>query len=264
MPLAVVIPAAPDSSWVTQCLASLRPEGPGTIYVVSDGRPLLPEDVVLVEAPPGAGFAERANLGLLRALVDGAQRALLLNDDTEVRPGTLTALAACPARICGAVLEHWEGGIQQAGLTVSRATARVKARTTLPDGPEVDAVSGAAMCLDLGFFEELGGFDVAYHFYFEDVDLCMRARDAGATVELVPAAAVRHRGGGTRAHHSPDAAFHLGRSHALLAKHLGGGPALLLRMLTVAGAGSAWTLRSVGPRGVSAFARGFARGVRAS
>ncbi|MCO4770383.1 MAG: glycosyltransferase family 2 protein [Deltaproteobacteria bacterium] len=264
MPLAVVIPAAPDSPWVEACVASVRQQTDGTIYVVSDGRPLDDSLATLVTAPADAGFAQRANLGLLRALVDGAERALLLNDDTLLVPGAIDALQESSAPVCGAVLEHWDGGVQQAGLDVSMRTARVLARTVVGEDVTVDAVSGAAMCIDLALFEKLSGFDSRYHFYFEDIDFCLRARARGARVELVPAARVRHRGGGTRSHHSNEAAFHLGRSHAMLARELGGGPGQLLRLMTVASAGSAWTVRSVGFGGIRSFVRGFAEGVTAA
>ena len=260
MPLAVVIPAAAASPWVGPCVSSLRREDPDAVYVVSEADPALPH-VTHVAVPAGAGFAARANAGLGRAAADGHERALLLNDDTEVVPGALAALARAPDLVCGAVLEHWDGGVQQAGLRVSRRTARVVAHDSVPADPEVDAIGGAALCLDLPFFAELGGFDERYRFYFEDVDLCLRARAQGVVPRLVADARVRHRGGGTRSHRSPDAAFHLGRSHTLLARRLGSGP---LRLLTVASAGSAWTLDSVGLVGLSAFARGMVEGIRQS
>lgn len=261
MPLAVVIPAAPASPWLAACVSSVRAQNPTAVYVVSEAAPSKVEAQHVV-APSGSGFAARANLGLRQARADGHSRALLLNDDTELRAGVLTALADCEAPVCGAILEHWTGGVQQAGLRVSMRTARVVAQTSVPADYAVDAIGGAALCLDLVLFERLGGFDDRFHFYFEDVDFCLRARAAGAQVTLVPEARVRHRGGGTRSHASPEAAFHLGRSHALLARGLGG-HGTWLRLATVASAGSAWTLRSVGLSGISSFARGFAEGVSA-
>ena len=46
----------------------------------------------------------------------------------------------------------------------------------------VDAVSGALMVLPRALFERVGGFDEGYRLHAEDLDLCRRARDAGATV----------------------------------------------------------------------------------
>lgn len=46
----------------------------------------------------------------------------------------------------------------------------------------VDAVSGALMLLPRTLFDRVGGFDAAYRLHAEDLDLCRRVRDAGATV----------------------------------------------------------------------------------
>ena len=46
----------------------------------------------------------------------------------------------------------------------------------------VDAVSGALMLLPRTLFARIGGFDEGYRLHAEDLDLCRRARDAGATV----------------------------------------------------------------------------------
>ena len=46
----------------------------------------------------------------------------------------------------------------------------------------VDAVSGALMLLPRALFDRVGGFDEDYRLHAEDLDLCRRVRDAGATV----------------------------------------------------------------------------------
>jgi len=44
----------------------------------------------------------------------------------------------------------------------------------------VDAVSGALLLLPRGLFDRIAGFDVGYRLHAEDLDLCRRARAAGA------------------------------------------------------------------------------------
>ncbi len=256
-----MIPAAPGSPHLPACVDHL-PSAPA-VYVVCEADPQLGTHVPVA---PEAGFAARANAGLAAAHADGHTAALLLNDDTEVQPGALEALASglCRSRIVGAVLEHWGGGVQQAGLRVSRRSGRVVARTTDPRSADqaVDAVGGAALALDLSLWSALGGFDERYLFYFEDVDLCLRAAARGVRPLVIGGARVRHRGGGTRSHHSPEAAHHLGRSHTLLVRSLPGGPlATSLRLATVVGAGALWTSRSVGIRGLVPFGRGVLEGL---
>ena len=46
----------------------------------------------------------------------------------------------------------------------------------------VDAVSGALMLLPRALFDRIGGFDEGYRLHAEDLDLCRRVREVGATV----------------------------------------------------------------------------------
>jgi glycosyltransferase involved in cell wall biosynthesis len=51
----------------------------------------------------------------------------------------------------------------------------------------------ANLMVERGAFEEIGGFDDAYRHTAEDVDFCIRARDAGLRLEVCAAALVNHR-----------------------------------------------------------------------
>lgn len=64
----------------------------------------------------------------------------------------------------------------------------------------VDAVSGALMLLPRTLFDRIGGFDEGYRLHAEDLDLCRRARDAGAVVAVANDVPVVHvRGVSSRA-----------------------------------------------------------------
>lgn len=56
----------------------------------------------------------------------------------------------------------------------------------------VDAVSGALMLLPRRLFERIGGFDEGYRLHAEDLDLCRRARQAGAVVAVANDVQVLH------------------------------------------------------------------------
>jgi hypothetical protein len=56
----------------------------------------------------------------------------------------------------------------------------------------VDAVSGALMLTPRVVFESVGGFDTAYRLHAEDLDLCRRVREAGATVAVANDVRVVH------------------------------------------------------------------------
>ncbi len=64
----------------------------------------------------------------------------------------------------------------------------------------VDAISGALMLLPRALFDRIDGFDEAYRLHAEDLDLCRRARDAGAVVAVANDVEVLHvRGVSSRA-----------------------------------------------------------------
>ena len=56
----------------------------------------------------------------------------------------------------------------------------------------VDATSGALMFMSRALFARIGGFDECYRLHAEDLDLCRRARDAGAVVAVANDVRVVH------------------------------------------------------------------------
>lgn len=78
------------------------------------------------------------------------------------------------------------------------------------DPLSVDWVAGMFMLFPGRVFAELGGFDTRYFLYYEDVDLCFRARTAGYDVVLDPRATVMHEAR-RESHRSPSyLRWHLG------------------------------------------------------
>ncbi len=56
-------------------------------------------------------------------------------------------------------------------------------KTTLKNYSQVEWASGAFLCITKALYMSLKGFDTRYYMYFEDVDICYRARKVG--VKLV-------------------------------------------------------------------------------
>lgn len=75
---------------------------------------------------------------------------------------------------------------------------------TLPP-TEVAAATAACLAVDRRAFEAVGGFDTAYAWGAEDVDLCWRLRQAGHRVVVAPDAVLWHREGATRHREDLDA-----------------------------------------------------------
>ena len=102
-----------------------------------------------------------------------------------------------------AMMDAQEEGTVLLGCPVDYDTGRVQSvprRATflgksLPCAPH-RANSGPSCNLGIprDSFRELGGFDEEIPYYFEDSDLCIRARRAGCAFKFVPDAVFRHKG----------------------------------------------------------------------
>ena len=115
-------------------------------------------------------------------------------------PALLAALAQEHAGIAGPRVLDSAGAAQRSYRKVptpARIARRVLggARDYDYDHPaagEVDWLAGMFMLFRREVYASLGGFDERYFLYYEDVDICCRARLAGWKVRLEPAANVIH------------------------------------------------------------------------
>jgi GT2 family glycosyltransferase/glycosyltransferase involved in cell wall biosynthesis len=147
------------------------------------------------------GFAAGNNVGLRAANSD---LLVLLNADTQVQPGWLTALADAfddpIIGVAGCKLLYPDGSIQHAGGFVygPRGEADHLGRYAPDDGrfdnlTDVEYATGAALAIRRIVLEQIGLLDEGFSpIYYEDTDLCFRARAAGWRVVCVPDAIVTH------------------------------------------------------------------------
>jgi len=148
-------------------------------------------------------FAAMNNLGARQA-TGGV--LIFLNDDVEpLTPQWLYEMLAHARRrevgVVGARLLYPSGAIQHAGMAIGimegaghphRNTFAAQYWNWLPFTRNVSAVTGACLAIRKSVFEELDGFDEAFPVNYNDVDLCLRARQAGYQVIVEPAAVLRH------------------------------------------------------------------------
>jgi GT2 family glycosyltransferase/glycosyltransferase involved in cell wall biosynthesis len=220
VPVEVVIPSYRDAERVATLVASIRrtvPSGMARIVVADDASGA--EHVAALRAIAGievvagernAGFAANVNRGL-RAC-DPARDVVVLNSDTEARPGWLACLQFAASQeddigVVGARLVYPDGRIQFAG-TVRNLGApqwfdhryRFKPEGWGPAGiaGPVLAVTGACMYITRAARERVGLFDERYPMAYEDVDLCLRTWQAGLRVLYFPAASLYHHESVTR------------------------------------------------------------------
>lgn len=232
------------------------------------------ERVRVVESPTNAGFPGGCNIGIRAALAAGAEYVLLLNSDAVLAPDAIGHMAAAMAArqslgIAAPVLLSREepDHVSSAGISFSRRTARMRHRAAgrrvaaLEPGAVqiVDAVSGCVMLIRRAVFERAGLLDEAYFFSFEDIDFCLRARDAGFHTGCVQDAIAYHEGGRTIGRRSARRVYFATRNHLRLAAQAGRPRGRSLRAGLVVGLNAAYVLVSPEApliRGASAVVRG--------
>lgn len=152
---------------------------------VADWIRVAHPDIVLLINPANTGYAGGNNLGLARAR---GWWALLLNPDTELRPGSLARLLKTarqyPDALITPKLLNPNGTInacgnqmQYTGITTCRGLNQPG--TSFATLHPVPLLSGAAILGPTELFRQLGGFDETYFMYYEDTDLSLRARRRG-------------------------------------------------------------------------------------
>lgn len=179
------------------------------VIVVDNGSSLgsddLPAGVELLTPTDNAGYAGGMNAGLRHALHQGADAVVLLNDDTVVTPGWLTALAPHldDSRRVGAVqpkllLAGDPPRVQSVGVRLRSDGAGIDVGYGDPDtgqyerAGEIAIFSGGAVLLSRTFLDDVGGFDERFFLYYEDVDLALRGAERGWSYRVEPAAVVHH------------------------------------------------------------------------
>jgi GT2 family glycosyltransferase len=213
-PVTIVIPSYRDFDTVLALVRSLRAttERDRVRIVIADDasgpehveRLRTLDGVKVIAGEENRGFAANVNRGL--AAADPAHDVVLLNSDMLARPGWLACLQWAASRedangIVGAKLLYPDGRIQFGGTIRNRDAPewfdhrfRFRPGNWGPAsvaGPAL-AVSGACMYLKREMLEKVGGFDEGYPMAYEDVDLCLRAWQAGFKVLYYPVAELTH------------------------------------------------------------------------
>jgi GT2 family glycosyltransferase len=224
MLLSIIIVSWNTRDLLESCLRSIYenpPLGDFEIWLVDNAssdhsvemvKDLFPK-VKLIENEHNPGFAQGNNQAIQMST---GKYVMLLNPDTEVKPGALDHLVCFlednpRAGGAGARLVSPDGGLQHSchpDLTLSREMWRLfhldKLRTygtynmqqwDMKQPREVDVLQGAALVLRTEALKRVGLFDEDYFMYTEEVDLCYRLRKAGWLLYWVPEAVVLHYGG---------------------------------------------------------------------
>jgi N-acetylglucosaminyl-diphospho-decaprenol L-rhamnosyltransferase len=238
--VAVIVPTAVGGARLDRLLDSLAVDGAGYRAVVVDNA----------SGDPGLAALERRrsavevlrferNLGFGRAInraarAAGADVLVLVNDDCVCDPGFVETLTAGLDARSGAVMaagvlieERDPSRIDTAGIEVDRTLLAFDYLNGEPvsvlDRGVADPLGpcGGAAAYDSDAFLELGGFDEALFAFWEDVDLALRMRLAGARCVMATDARAIHEHSGTLGSGSPRKNYLMGFGRGYLVRKYG-------------------------------------------
>lgn len=237
--LSVVVTTYSRRDLLADCLDSVRRavggvSEPVEVVVVDDGRQtgigeLIDErlpDASLVTTSGDIGFAGAAMAGIGRT---GGDWIALLNDDVTLEADTFARMleAARSGPDIGSVATQMRFAdrpetINSAGIEIDALVTPcdrlvgTPIETSEQEPVEVFGPSAGAALYRRRMLDEVGGFDVSFFAYLDDVDLAWRARMHGWRCLYAPQAVVYHRHSATFGHHSARKHFLTGRNRVRL------------------------------------------------
>ena len=182
-------------------------------------RALNVDHTTIVPSPVNLGFGAGCNLAFKQ--IESCDKVLLLNPDVEVFEDSIQALFDASlsdpaAKIWGGVTLNPDGApdCQSAwreptlrsvigwALFIDVLHQRWRGYSILsyPDlvgQRSVDSISGCFLLIDHQLLSSLEGFDERFFMYSEEIDLCRRAREMGASPTQYASARVVHIGSAT-------------------------------------------------------------------
>lgn len=163
------------------------------------------ENFRVVTYQGGFNYSAINNFGVRHAK---GEYLLFLNNDTEViSPFWIREMLGFCQRedtaAVGAKLFYPDGLVQHCGVVVGLANyaGHVQNFKTRRDNgyfgrlravQDISAVTAACMLVKRSVFEEIGGFDESFEVAFNDVDLCLRIREAGKLIVQDPNVELYH------------------------------------------------------------------------
>jgi GT2 family glycosyltransferase len=228
MQLTVVIVSWNTRALLAACLDSLRNELYGLaaeVYVVDNDSADGSAEMVARDYPWVRLIANESNRGFAAAnnqvfALARGEKVLLLNPDTEVRPGAVRTLMRILDKqpdiaVVAPQLLNADGSIQRScrqfptflsmfyellGMSKIFPNSKRFGQYKMLDfrhdyARDVDQPEGACLMLRKKLLEEIGSLDEGYFMLFEEVDWCYRIKQAGGRIWFTPDAQVVHHYG---------------------------------------------------------------------
>ncbi len=266
MKFSVVIVDYRSWPYTLRCIDSLYRTGYQDLEVVvvnndQSESPEIPHPARLIRNPENLGFARACNQGVSAS---SGEYVVFINPDTLVGGAFFESLGEFfdenpKAGVAGPKIMEADGNLQLSARKDLSFVSGLLGRTSLltrlfPNSSlvrqlfpaaeklasptTVDWVSGACMMVRRRTLEEIGPMDERFFMYFEDADLCRRAREAGWLVYYLPHVGILHHSGASSGNR-PRAIWDLHKSAFLYhRKYRPHGPLGLYSLLTLVGLSS--------------------------
>jgi GT2 family glycosyltransferase len=190
------------------------------------------EAFIVLENTDNVGFARGTNEGIRRALCDGCEMVLILNNDVVFGPEFLgqlvTALMRSPADMAAPMTYYhnkpdviWAAGGGLARYAGYRPFHRGMDRRDVGQFTEECRIAfapGSCLLVRSNVFAKIGTLDETFFTYWEDTDFAVRALKAGLYTLFVPTAKLWHKVSSLTGPGSPFQRFYAVRNHALFIK----------------------------------------------
>ncbi|PKM87926.1 hypothetical protein CVU83_02405, partial [Candidatus Falkowbacteria bacterium HGW-Falkowbacteria-2] len=146
------------------------------------------------------GFSKGVNQGI-RTSFEESDYFLLVNNDAELEENCCSELIneSQNEAITGPAIYYkgepdiiWQGGGRFSRLKMNIVVPDKNKTLSDTSTASVDFLSGCVMLLPKSAIRKLGGFDEAFYFYGEDLDLSLRATKNNIPVKYVKAAKAYH------------------------------------------------------------------------
>lgn len=196
--------------------------------------------VKIIDLKKNIGFGAANNLASKKA---SGEFLLFINPDIELKDSSLSKLALLLRKfpelgIVGPRIVEANKNLPQpwtCGKKTSLLNILFRNSINKPwnknKPTEVDWVSGTALIIGKKLFKELGGFDEKFFMYFEDQDLCLRAKKKKRKILFYPLVKIYHFNGKSW-ENTKDKKYHFYKSQDyFFQKHHGKFQASLLKTL---------------------------------
>jgi cellulose synthase/poly-beta-1,6-N-acetylglucosamine synthase-like glycosyltransferase len=146
------------------------------------------------------GFSVSCNLGAAHAIKPSTEYVIFLNDDCFIGKDTILKMYEFielnkSIGICSPAFLWMDGSIQECGTRIYEDGRTdwigcFKNKSDIQENPPY--VSATCAMFRKRLFQEIGGFDTQFDMYYEDVDMCMKAKKQGYQLEYVKNCHVHH------------------------------------------------------------------------